>query len=411
MEPPKEDGPAGVARLLKEGWQRPTLTFFDDMPKDEIAELLPGIVNGWTDEDYKMLKREAKRQKRRLDLDDNLFLQHQALLFRDRSFIDRKLEDTPLGQARMGAEMEVVRGALPRVGWRSGMHRRAHQCTTEDQRARLEEKEREARIQELVKLLEVTEMIEVENPLGKASKYMAARYAMGRRANTIRQHVKVGIRLREYMNKIYNVPWLRYAGYLIGYISLRMEEPCGKSVPSSLFKALVFLETSAEVPPDRRISGSMALQHFLMEIERSDVWQPKSKTKAARWTVEMVLALEHIIMDKDKEKFKRVMAWYKLIKLWGALRSHDTEAIPPSTIKYEESHGLEAQIMRTKTTGSGRKVEVVTCSFHLKLGSLTEAGWWRACASTRAWTTTKGSQQGTSSCVCPRRTFRPFGGR
>eukprot|EP00913_Durusdinium_trenchii_P014765 g13850.t1 len=77
------------------------------------------------------------------------------------------------------------------------------------------------------------------------------------------------------------------------------------------------------------------------------------------WTVEMVLALEHIIMDKDKEKFKRVMAWYKLIKLWGALRSHDTEAIPPSTIKYEEPHGLEAQIMRTKTTGAGRKVEVV----------------------------------------------------
>ena len=176
------------------------------------------------------------------------------------------------------------------------------------------------------------------------------------------------------MNKIFNVPWLRDAGDLIGYISLRMEEPCGKSVPSSLFKALVFLETSAEVPPDRRISGSMALQHFLMEIERSDVWQPKTKTKAARWTVEMVLALEHIVMDKDKEKFKRVMAWYKLIKLWGALRSHDTEAIPPSTIKYEESHGLEAQIMRTKTTGAGRKVEVV----HLFISSqawLTYRGW------------------------------------
>ena len=163
MEPPREGEPAGVARLLKEGWQRSTLAFFNDMPKDEIAELLPGIVDGWTDEDYKMLKREAKRQKRRLDLDDNLFLQHQALLFRDRSFIGRKLEDTP----QMGAEIEVVRGTLPRVGWRSGMHRRAHQCTTEDQRARLEEKEREARIQELVKLLKVTEMIEVENLWGK----------------------------------------------------------------------------------------------------------------------------------------------------------------------------------------------------------------------------------------------------
>ena len=111
-----------------------------------------------------------------------------------------------------------------------------------------------------------------------------------------------------------------------------------------------------------------------MEIERSDVWQPKAKAKAARWTIEMVLALEHMVMDKDKERFKRVYARFKLIKLWGALRSHDSEAIPPSSIRYEEAHGLEAQIMRTKTTGAGRKVEVV----HLFISSqawLTYRGW------------------------------------
>lgn len=150
-----------MARLLKEGWQRSTFAFFDEMPRDEIVYILPGIS-----------EREAKRQKIRLDLDDTLFLQHQALLFRDRAFVDRKLDDTPLGQARMGAEMEVARATLPRVGWRSGMHRRASQCTTDDQRAKLEEKEREARIQELVKLLKDTGMIEVENPLGKASKIL-----------------------------------------------------------------------------------------------------------------------------------------------------------------------------------------------------------------------------------------------
>lgn len=112
-------------------------------------------------------------------------------------------------------------------------------------------------------------MIDGDNPLGNASKYLAARYAMGRRANTIRQHVKVGTRLHEYMYKIFGIPWLRDAGDLIGYISLRMEEACGKTVPGSLYKAVVFLETSAEVPPDRRVSSSLALQHFLQEIERS----------------------------------------------------------------------------------------------------------------------------------------------
>lgn len=114
--------PEPVARLLKEGWARPTRAFFDDMPRHEIDELLPGITESWDDNDYLTLKREAKRQKLRMDLDDNLFLQHQALLFKDKAFIERKLDDTPLGLARIGADLQMVRSTLPRVGWRSGLH-------------------------------------------------------------------------------------------------------------------------------------------------------------------------------------------------------------------------------------------------------------------------------------------------
>lgn len=61
----------------------------------------------------------------------------------------------------------------------------------------------------------------------------------------------------------------------------------------------------------------------------------------------MAIALEYGVMNKDM--VKSVYSWYKLVKLWGALRSHDTEAIPPASIKFDRTDGLEAQIMRTKT--------------------------------------------------------------
>ena len=43
----------------------------------------------------------------------------------------------------------------------------------------------------------------------------------------------------------------------------------------------------------------------------------------------------------------------------GPLRSHDAEGLPPATLVFEEGIGLVGDITRSKTTGLGKKVEVV----------------------------------------------------
>lgn len=58
----------------------------------------------------------------------------------------------------------------------------------------------------------------------------------------------------------------------------------------------------------------------------------------------MVKALEEAIMDVSLQNFKRVFCWRKLIKLWGALRCHDSEGVPPSSIKFDPQVGVEAEI-------------------------------------------------------------------
>ena len=54
-----------------------------------------------------------------------------------------------------------------------------------------------------------------------------------------------------------------------------------------------------------------------------------------------------------------VFCWFKLIKLWAALRCHDAEGIPPASISFDANLGFEADVTRSKTTGAGRRVEVV----------------------------------------------------
>lgn len=70
---------------------------------------------------------------------------------------------------------------------------------------------------------------------------------------------------------------MRTPGDLIGYIALRLEEPCGRTVPGSLGKAVIFLEMAGEVSVEKRISADQGLQHFLLEVERSELWKPQER--------------------------------------------------------------------------------------------------------------------------------------
>ena len=365
-----------VGILLSRGWEPQSLAFFDGMPKREVRGLLPGMAERWKEEDYTELYREAKRQRRRLDLEDNVFLTHQRLLFRDKRYVDRQLAKTPQGEAQMGTPMELARRLMPKATWTTRLQRLSSKVVGDNQREKIEQGERERWVKELHELLYEAGYLGKPDKEFEAMKYVATRYAMGRRASTIRQHVRHARRIQEYMEGVYGVQWLRHPKDLMMYINARLEEPCGRSVPGSLFKALVFMENAAELPQEKRLSTSMALHHYLMEIEKSNIWGPRARQKANRFPLEVLRAWEEGVMNTSLQKYKRVFCWFKLLKLWGALRAHDTEGVPPATLSWEVGVGLQGDIMRSKTTGAGRRVEVV--QFHISVNAwIFEREWLR----------------------------------
>ena len=112
-----------VGQLVSMGWRRETLAFFHAMPIGEIQEMLPLAAKDWVEEDYLVLLREAKRQRRWMDVEDNLFYQHQRLLYKDTSVIDARIAELPTAVAEAGATLALARKALPRVTWKTRLQK------------------------------------------------------------------------------------------------------------------------------------------------------------------------------------------------------------------------------------------------------------------------------------------------
>eukprot|EP00913_Durusdinium_trenchii_P009111 g8565.t1 len=284
-----------VRILLHEGWE--LATFFHQMPDEEIKEMLPVMARGWTPDEMEGLRREAKRQKRFLDIGDGTFYHHQKLLYKDASMLEKKIGGLASTVSEVGTSLVLARKTMPRVTWKSRLQKALANAPDEQHRAKAEEKERQRRIGELMKLLEDAGFLESLAREPEATKQLAARVAAGRRASTLRQHVKYGRRVQVYMESIYGTTWLRSPGDFIGYVALLLEEPCGRSAPGSLFKCIAFLEAAAEVSPEKRLSNSQSIHNYLKEVEQGTTWTGWQRTKAARMPVEVARAWEIGVLD------------------------------------------------------------------------------------------------------------------
>ena len=81
------------------------------------------------------------------------------------------------------------------------------------------------------------------------------------------------------------------------YVAQRLEEPCGKSVPGSIWSTVRFLEESAEVPEAERISKDGSLKNFFAEVSRHPSWaesNPRSSAKVL--CLSAVLAWEKVVV-------------------------------------------------------------------------------------------------------------------
>ena len=352
----KKEG-EGVETLKRTGWSS-ALAFFHGMELEDMKRTLGSACASWELEDFEDLRREAKKQRLALDLEENAALKNPVAAQKDASWIPRT-GHADLSRRTEGIELVKARVMLPRMIWPNRLARRLGHAKEDDQRARMEEDERTRQINRLVDLLKKAGLIEGRaEKEGLSNAWLTRRRAMGRRANTLRAHVRLGEKMREFNGGSLGQKWFEDVSQVMDYIAGRLEEPCGKSIPASIFAALKFIEASAELPMVKRLSEDPILINFMAEISKSGWWVSRIRTSANRLVLGIILCWEFQVVELSVPGYIRLYAWFKLVKLWSMMRWSDTQGVPPARMLWSKEFGLIGDIVRSKTTGAGRRVEV-----------------------------------------------------
>ena len=89
------------------------------------------------------------------------------------------------------------------------------------------------------------------------------RCGKGRRAGTLRKHIKTWLKYRAWLRPTFQVEWPWEPYHFTACLEARAAEPCGKSIPASLLKTLIFMEHAAEIVKSEQINAAPAVRNTL----------------------------------------------------------------------------------------------------------------------------------------------------
>ena len=139
---------------------------------------------------------------------------------------------------------------------------------------------------------------------------------------------------------------------LVDYLLARRDEPCGRSTPEAILKAIVWVEFEETL---RATHGRLA---WAAEDKITEILSEGARLikRAPRYPVLQLMLLEALVLDVGHAIGWRIWAWAKLVKVWASLRWSDLQAIIPAELALVEGR-LTTVLRRTKTSGPSRRIK------------------------------------------------------
>ena len=193
----------------------------------------------------------------------------------------------------------------------------------------------------------------------------------GCRERTLRLRVRLWQRVRG---------WLRASGRclrpcgkqvvcdMIDYLEELAKGQCSRTHPRAVISTLNLFETTGGVKAEDRIATNALVTSTVADLERCGLDVP----------VSIVAAFEDQVCNVKMPEYKRIYAWWKLVRVWECMRYDDILHVDPKTIT-EDGDSVCFLLASTKTTGAGRRVEIIF-AFVFRKASLRhmdclEVGW------------------------------------
>lgn len=220
-----------------------------------------------------------------------------------------------------------------------------------------EKQERTRWLGELKQIIARSGMPAGENKL--AGDLSDSRFAKGRRASTLRKHVKTWNVAARWFKGTFNVAWPRHPHDVVAYMEARLTEPCSRTSLDSFYATLMFLEFAGEVPDGERLSEHGSLKNMLEEAKlQLESVSLKEKRQAKLMPVMLIASMERLVTDEAASNYVRAYCWYRLVKVWSGMRFNDTQGVPASSM-YLSGEGLAGEIHKSKTSGAGKKLGIL----------------------------------------------------
>jgi len=230
--------------------------------------------------------------------------------------------------------------------------------TDEEERRALEASERKRQQKALAQELRLLSLPIVDMSRGSVDPDGFLELAAGsHRPSTIRVRLQRWVRFRRWLQETVGQTWPRTVVDLVDYLrDVISQEGVARTTPGQIAASVAFMEKAGGIGPADRLTQSPIWHAALRDAEVQLQTGPPPAKQAPRFTLSLIVALETLVVDPTYPMYKRLVAWTRLVKVWAALRSGDTEAIDPASLRWTKA-GLEGLLDRTKTSGPGKRIQ------------------------------------------------------
>ena len=227
-----------------------------------------------------------------------------------------------------------------------------------DQRLSLERAERGRWAAEVATVIVEAQLPAAEEAL-LASAPENVLFALGgsRRPTTLRIRARAWRRVRLWLSEVHGIPWPAHVGHMHDYIQAMLAVPCPRTWPTTVAATLAFYEKIGGVAEEARISTKATWLATIADAEQRLQGGGYLAAKAPLFPRALIASLELYVMG-DHPRYRRALAWVRLIKVWASMRTNDLQGLPPAMLR-RGPYGLKGVLMRTKTTGPGKQVKTV----------------------------------------------------
>ena len=153
---------------------------------------------------------------------------------------------------------------------------------------------------EELQLMDAPVLTKLERCLDKVA---AERMLPGKtRATTVKRYVSYYRQWRQWLQEAKSVSMPGTEADLIDYLMARWEEPCGRTIPEVILKAVAWMERVAEFPNSSKTSTGRAVWAVKDRIvEALSIDAPVTK-RAPRYPVFLLASIERYVMDESGQR-------------------------------------------------------------------------------------------------------------